>query len=137
MMRAGIQSEAARFCSTAPIPESQHQYEQVQRHQGADQRREEIGGVDPSQSGTALFQYAARICDNTGWTSSSTANAAGNTSATGRNSSGFIELPAGCYSDSYNGYGNYAYVWSATSPTVAQEWAAAAMVRTTAFQCVV
>ena len=44
---------------------------------------------------------AAKLSGNTGWTSSNTSNAAGNQSATGRNSSGFSVLPAGYY-DSEN-----------------------------------
>ena len=57
---------------------------------------------------------AARLCGNTGWTSSSYANAAGNTSATGRNSSGFSVLPAGIYDGYYYYFGDAAYFWSAT-----------------------
>ena len=57
---------------------------------------------------------AARLCDNTGWTSSDTTNAAGNISAIGRNISGFSVLPAGHYSGSYYDFGNGASFWSAT-----------------------
>ena len=56
----------------------------------------------------------ARFCSNTGWPSSTNANAAGNTSAAGRNFSGFSALPAGCHTSSYNNFGSSAYFWSAT-----------------------
>ena len=57
---------------------------------------------------------AALLCDNTGWTFSSNANAAGNTSAIGRNSSGFSALPAGYFNGGYYNFCNNAYFWSAT-----------------------
>ena len=57
---------------------------------------------------------AARLSGNTGWTSSNTENAAGNTLAANRNSSGFSALPAGLYNSSYNYFGTNAYFWSAT-----------------------
>ena len=57
---------------------------------------------------------AARLCGNTGWTSSSNDNAAGNTSAAGRNSSGFSALPAGYYLGGYGNFGYGANFWSST-----------------------
>ena len=65
---------------------------------------------------------AARLCGNAGWTSSSNANAAGNTSAAERNSSGFSALPAGYYIGNYNNFGNYASFWSATENSSTNAW---------------
>ena len=79
--------------------------------------------VGMSQSDANATGYrgniAARFCGNTGWQSSNVANAAGNTSATGRNSSGFSALPAGYYYTSNYDSGTHdfsyrAYFWSAT-----------------------
>ena len=63
---------------------------------------------------------AAKLSGNTGWTSSSTTNAAGNLSASGRNSSGFSALPAGYFS--YNYFGDCAYFWSATESASSSAW---------------
>ena len=57
---------------------------------------------------------AAQLCGDAGWQSSGTANAAGNADAAERNSSGFCALPAGCYSDGYNGFGISASFWTVT-----------------------
>ena len=65
---------------------------------------------------------AARLCGNMGWQSSSTADAAGNISATGRNSSGFSALPAGNYSGSYDNFGANARFWSATENSNIHAW---------------
>ena len=68
---------------------------------------------------------AAQLCGNTGWTSSNTANAAGNTSATGRNSSGFSALPAGyhIHGDNNNfNFKNEVYFWSSTEYSSAHVW---------------
>ena len=59
---------------------------------------------------------AAKLSGNTGWTSSTNENAAGNLSASVRNASGFSALPAGGYiTDNYNHFHQYAYFWSATA----------------------
>ncbi|MCQ2280111.1 MAG: fibrobacter succinogenes major paralogous domain-containing protein, partial [Bacteroidales bacterium] len=57
---------------------------------------------------------AAKLCGNTGWNSSTNANAAGNLNAPDRNSTGFSALPAGYYVSSYLGFGSDAFFWSAT-----------------------
>ncbi|MBQ4434119.1 MAG: T9SS type A sorting domain-containing protein [Bacteroidales bacterium] len=77
-------------------------------------------GMSQSDADTDGYRgdIAARLCGNTGWASSSNANAAGNTLATGRNSSGFSALPAGSYTYGRFGYfGNDATFWSATEAT--------------------
>ena len=56
---------------------------------------------------------AVRLCTS-GWASSSSSNAPGDTSATGRNSSGFSAIPAGYYDGGYWHFGNYTYFWSTT-----------------------
>ena len=53
---------------------------------------------------------AAKLSGNTGWTSSTNANAAGNLSAPDRNISGFSALPAG----SLGYFGEDAYFWATT-----------------------
>ena len=60
-------------------------------------------GMSQSDADNSGFRgnIAAKLSGNTGWTSSNTSNAAGNQSATGRNSSGFSVLPAG-YRDGEN-----------------------------------
>ena len=65
---------------------------------------------------------AAKLSGNTGWTFSSTTNAAGNLSASGRNSSGFSALPAGYYYGSYGGFGDGADFWSATETDSSDAW---------------
>ena len=57
---------------------------------------------------------AAKLSGNIGWTSSGTANAAGNLSASERNLSGFSALPAGSYIGSYTRFGTNTYFWSST-----------------------
>ena len=57
---------------------------------------------------------AAKLSCNTGWSSSSTANAAGNLDTPDRNSSGFSALPAGYYGSNHVYFGSYAGFWSAT-----------------------
>ncbi len=59
---------------------------------------------------------AARLSGNIGWASSSTANAAGNISATGRNSSGFSAIPAGvAYTpDDIRDFSGCAWFWTST-----------------------
>ena len=54
---------------------------------------------------------AAKLCGDEGWKHSSEANAAGNTSASGRNITGFGALPAGLYKGNF---GENAYFWNAT-----------------------
>ena len=77
-------------------------------------------GMSQSDADTTGYRgtVAAKLSGNTGWTSSSNANAAGNQSAMDRNSSGFSALPAGNYNGFYNGlsgsFGKYADFWSAT-----------------------
>ena len=65
---------------------------------------------------------AAKLSGNTGWTSSTNANAAGNLSAPGRNSSGFSALPAGAYGGIYLVFGNGAFFWSATEGDSDNAW---------------
>ena len=67
---------------------------------------------------------AAKLSDNTGWTYSSTANAAGNLSAPDRNSSGFSALPAGNYNQNgnYINFGTFAFFWSATQYDSSSTW---------------
>ena len=65
---------------------------------------------------------AAKL-SGTGWTSSSNDNAAGNSSAPDRNSSGFSALPAGCRITSSNdGFRDYAFFWSATERAASAAW---------------
>lgn len=75
--------------------------------------------VGMSASDTVRQQFrgniVARLCGNTGWSSSSVANAAGNTSAENRNSTGFSACPAGYYNaGSSTGFGQEAEYWTAT-----------------------
>ena len=65
---------------------------------------------------------AAKLSGNTEWTSSSAANAAGNLSAYGRNSSGFSALPAGNFNGSFNGVGDYAYFWDSSQRSGTLAW---------------
>ena len=65
---------------------------------------------------------AAKLSGNTGWTSSTNANAAGNLSAPDRNSSGFSALPAGTYYGSYHYFGDLAVFWSATDYDSSYAW---------------
>ena len=65
---------------------------------------------------------AAKLSGNTGWTSSTNANAAGNLSAPDRNSSGFSALPAGYYLGCYDSFGDYALFWSATEIDSPYAW---------------
>ena len=65
---------------------------------------------------------AAKLSGNTGWTSSTTANAAGNLSAPDRNISGFSALPAGSYGGIYDDFGYYAGFWSATEYDSSDAW---------------
>ena len=58
---------------------------------------------------------AAKLSGNTGWTASTTDNAAGNLDAPNRNSTGFSALPAGYYGTWYCDRGYRAGFWSATS----------------------
>ena len=78
--------------------------------------------VGMSQSDADNIQYrgniAAKLSGNTGWTSSTNANAAGNLSAPGRNSSGFSALPA----SGYYSFGDYAGFWSATEFDSSLAW---------------
>lgn len=78
---------------------------------------------DALLSTTFRGSIAARLCDDTGWTSSSTANAAGNISAIGRNSSGFSALPAGSFERvGAVAIGVAASFWSATEVNNAEAW---------------
>ncbi len=66
-----------------------------------------------SQMRSAVGNIAAKFSGDTGWESSTVENAAGNFSASGRNSSGFSALPAGNTYDVY--FGREAYFWSSTA----------------------
>ena len=81
-------------------------------------------GMNQSDADTTGFRgsIAARLCGNTGWTSSSNANAAGNISASDRNSSGFSALPAGYNDGSSNGFGDSTEFWSATELESSYAW---------------
>lgn len=75
--------------------------------------------VGMSASDTVRQQFrgniVARLCGNTGWSSSSVANAAGNISAENRNSTDFNACPAGYYNaGSSTGFGQEAEYWTAT-----------------------
>lgn len=74
-------------------------------------------GMSPTVVENTNFRgdISARLSGNTGWHASSTANAAGNMSASGRNSSGFSALPAGSCLDTYQNFGYTATFWSATA----------------------
>ena len=65
------------------------------------------------QMRSSVGNIAAKFSGDTGWESSTVENAAGNFSASGRNSSGFSALPAGCSFDVY--FGRAAYFWSSTA----------------------
>lgn len=56
---------------------------------------------------------AKALASKTGWISASTACRVGNDPNT-NNSTGFGALPAGSYSSSIGGFGNYSYYWSST-----------------------
>ncbi len=77
-----------------------------------------VGMSQSDANGTGYRgSIAARLCGNTGWSSSTNANAAGNTSATERNSSGFSALPAGLYKGSYTVFSYEAYFWCVWNDT--------------------
>ena len=61
-----------------------------------------------------VARIAATLSGNTGWVVSTVPDAAGNTSAFGRNASGFTALPAGWYTGAANGFGYNAAFWSTT-----------------------
>ena len=72
-------------------------------------------------------EIAARLSGGTGWQSSTATYAPGNTSALGRNSSGFSALPAGgnfMYSGGYSAtnFGYEAVFWSATESDSSNAW---------------
>ena len=73
-------------------------------------------GMSQSEANNTEYRgdIAAKLSGNIGWTSSGTANAAGNLSASERNSSGFSALPAGSYIGSYTRFGTNTYFWSST-----------------------
>ncbi len=77
---------------------------------------EMAAGMSQSDADNFIWRgnIAAKLCGNTGWYSSSDANAAGNTTAPNRNSTGFSALPAGNYRSSYSYFGEDALFWSAT-----------------------
>ncbi len=75
--------------------------------------------VGMSASDTVRQQFrgniVSRLCGNTGWSSSSVANAAGNISTENRNSTDFNACPAGYYNaGSSTGFGQEAEYWTAT-----------------------
>lgn len=79
-----------------------------------------VGMSQSDANGTGYRgSIAARLCGNTGWSSSTNANAAGNTSATERNSSGFSALPAGLYKGFYTVFSYEAYFWCVWNDTEA------------------
>ncbi|MBR5982860.1 MAG: InlB B-repeat-containing protein [Bacteroidales bacterium] len=65
------------------------------------------------QCGGATTNIAKSLASTTGWDSSTTSCAVGNTPAN-NNSTGFGALSAGDYNGSYAHFGYYAYFWSAT-----------------------
>ena len=85
---------------------SDAEWKQMERYVGMNQSDAEGTGF--------RGDIAAQLCGDAGWQSSGTANAAGNADAAERNASGFCALPAGCYSDNYNGFGTCASFWSVT-----------------------
>lgn len=81
------------------------------------QEMEFAAGMSASDTVRQQFRgnIVARLCGNTGWSSSSVANAAGNTSAENRNSTGFSICPAGYYNAaSSEGVVHEAEFWTAS-----------------------
>ncbi|MBQ7734767.1 MAG: PKD domain-containing protein, partial [Bacteroidales bacterium] len=74
----------------------------------------EVNGTDVSGTTGYRGTHAGKLSTGCDWTSSNTANAAGNYANAERNSSGFSALPAGNFSGSFSGEGDNAYFWSST-----------------------
>lgn len=68
------------------------------------------------QCGDTTTNIAKSLASTTGWSSSNTTCAVGNTPAD-NNSTGFGALPAGYYNGSYSDFGQKAYFWTATGWT--------------------
>lgn len=67
-----------------------------------------------SISGSISDNIAKALASRTGWISSTSTCAVGNSSAN-NNATGFTAVPAGNYDNyNYNGFGNFAYFWSAS-----------------------
>ena len=81
-------------------------------------------GMSQSDAELLLFRdtIAAKLSGNTGWTSSSNANAAGNLSAPDRNLTGFSALPAGSHGGHEFYFGIDAMFWSATEDDSDYAW---------------
>ncbi|MBQ7489597.1 MAG: fibronectin type III domain-containing protein, partial [Bacteroidales bacterium] len=75
----------------------------------------EVNGTDVSGTTGYRGTHAGKLSTGCDWTSSSTANAAGNYANAERNSSGFSALPAGSFSGSFSGEGDNADFWTSTN----------------------